>query len=503
MLASFLGPRIFLIHLKSARPHQSTLLISQLPTCTYSRHLASSVKIGKLSKEKERDKARNGKIRKEFNNNIFAPASKIISTTNQSDGDGVFTERVHQNEKEDNSAANHAASHYDESKKIVRMALAGNMVITCAKTAAWISTGSSAMLSEAIHSLVDSGNQALLLVGLTGAGSKPDKSYTYGYGKSIYFWSLVSALGTFWCGAGVSCWSSMGSLINPVVDTHAMMGWEMWSVLGCSFVVDGWIFGKTLLKLNESKPKDISLLTHFKRLKDPTTAAVLMEDGAACAGVLIAIAGIGATALTHSPVFDGIAGLAISGLLASMGVYLANLNMKYLLGHAVDPEITADIKKILLSRPSIEEVHSEQSQYIGPYAFSYKAEVDFDGTFLAAKLMRRYQQEFQNVKNLSPDEIKLLLAWYAEDVMRTVEQEVKDVEIEIKQKYPTAMFIELEPDGKKMSTMAIDDGRELSLRRVEIDTINQLEDDLDESNEHGTQGKRMNSKDWMKDDLMP
>jgi hypothetical protein len=91
-----------------------------------------------------------------------------------------------------------------DSTRIVQLALGGNLVITTLKFSVWASCGSSAMLSEAIHSLVDSGNQALLLVGLRAATAAPDKKHPYGYGRSIYFWSLVSALGTFWLGAGVS-----------------------------------------------------------------------------------------------------------------------------------------------------------------------------------------------------------------------------------------------------------------------------------------------------------
>lgn len=127
--------------------------------------------------------------------------------------------------------------------------------------------------------------------------------------------------------------------------------------------------------------------------------------------------GIAATQATHLTVFDSISGIGISCILASMGLYLAQLNYTYLIGQSVDPDITLGIRKILLSRQSIEEVHSEQSQWIGPYAFAYKAEIDIDGTYLAAKLMQRYEKEFSNV-DLKPhsDEMRLLLAWYAEDV---------------------------------------------------------------------------------------
>jgi len=368
-----------------------------------------------------------------------------------------------------------ADSNSERSKKIVKIALVGNAMITSAKILCWLSTGSSAMLSEAIHSLVDSGNQALLLIGLRNADSQPDKKHPYGYGKSIYFWSLVSALGTFWAGAGISAWHSIEHIISPAVNLHSI-GWEIWSVLGFSFAVDGWVLAKTLGHLIETKPNDISLLNHIKNIRDPTTLAVLMEDAAACTGVLIAVGGIGASQYTGLTVFDGIAGLGISGILASMGIYLARLNQRFLLGQSVDKEITENIKKILLARSSIEEVHSEQSQWIGPNGFIFKAEVDFDGTWLAAKLLRRYQDEFMSEKKLSSDEVKLLLSWYAEDVMRAVEQEVKDVETQIRLSYPEAVFIELEPDSRKQFSYAIDDSiKETSLRAVEIETINKYQ----------------------------
>ena len=149
------------------------------------------------------------------------------------------------------------------SKRIVRIALLGNLTITAAKFAVWISTGSSAMLSEAIHSLVDSGNQALLLVGLTGADSAPDKTHQYGYGKSVYFWSLVSALGTFWFGAGVSMWNSVRDLVNPALALHTI-GWETWSVLGLSFVIDGYVLSTTITNLMLTKPPNVSFFTYGK-----------------------------------------------------------------------------------------------------------------------------------------------------------------------------------------------------------------------------------------------
>lgn len=361
-------------------------------------------------------------------------------------------------------ATNRAKTAYN-----VRRALMGNVVIAIAKLGAWVSSGSSSMLSEFVHSLVDCGNQSLLLIGLWDSSNVADRAHPYGYGKSVYFWALVSALGTFFLGAGVSGTAAVGELLDP--SFHAVT-WQVWAVLLFSLVVDGYVMGKTLIELNAEKPDGVSLLTYIKNLRDPATLAILLEDGAACLGVIVASVGIALTHSTGMPIFDGLAGVGISGLLATMGVVLVRVNHRFLLGHAVDNEITKDIEKILLGRRSIDHVHSVQSQWTGPETFAYKAEVDFDGTYLAAKLMPRYQEEFLEVKDTLDQDLRVLLSWYAEDVMRTVEREVRSIENDIRKVYPGAEYIELEPMSKDSDRFAIDDGMEAQLRRIEIEALN-------------------------------
>lgn len=352
----------------------------------------------------------------------------------------------------------------------VRRALGGNVLIAGSKLAAYFSSGSSAMLSEFIHSVVDCGNQFLLLIGLRDSGIEADREHQYGYGKSIYFWALVSALGTFFLGAGVGLSQAVPNLISGG-SLHEVQS-HVWAVLAFSFVVDGYVFTKTLLEVKDSMPEGGNLWKHVWKLRDPATLAVLLEDGAACLGIVMAIGGIAATQAYNVPVFDALAGVGISGLLAGMGLILVNVNHKFLLGQAVDTEIRTGIEKILLSRRSIDHVHSIQSQWTGPETFSFKAEVDFDGTFLAAKLMPRYQEEFVKARNSLDQDLRVLLSWYAEDVMRTVEREIRHIEAEIRQVYPGAQYIELEPMSKDADRFAIDDGLEASLKRIEIENLN-------------------------------
>jgi zinc transporter 9 len=289
----------------------------------------------------------------------------------------------------------------------VNRALMGNVIICAAKLGAWVSSGSSAMLSELIHSVVDCGNQALLLVGLRDSRLVADGTHPYGYGKSVYFWALVSALGTFFLGAGVSMTHAIGDVLQPSLQE---ITWHVWSVLLLSLVVDGYVLYQTYQEIMASKPAGVPFWKHFNNLRDPATLAILLEDGAACLGVLLASGGIVLTHLSGNPVFDGLAGVGISALLGGMGVVLVRVNHRFLLGQAVDPEIVGDINKILLSRRSIDSIGSVQSQWTGPETFSYKAEVDFDGTYLAATLMNFYQQEFIEIRDSMEDELQGTLA---------------------------------------------------------------------------------------------
>jgi zinc transporter 9 len=356
----------------------------------------------------------------------------------------------------------------------VQRALGGNAVIAIAKLAAALSSGSSAMMSEFVHSVVDCGNQTLLLVGLKSSVAAPDRSHPYGYGKAIYFWALVSALGTFFLGAGVSMTHAVGEFMNPHMTTEVPL--EVWGVLGMSFAVDGYVFAKTIQGIMASKRIDGEQMSFWKyattKVRDPATLAVLLEDGAACMGVVIAIGGIGMTQYTGLPVCDAIAGMGISALLGAMGLALVKVNHRFLIGQGLDKATRMDIERIILSRKSIDNIYSVQSQWTGPDTFSYKAEIDFDGTFLAAKLMPRYQQEFFYAKDTLDRDLHVLLSWYAEDIMRAAEREIRNIEEEIRTKYPAAQYIELEPMSKDADRYAIDDGMEAQLRRVEMEVLN-------------------------------
>eukprot|EP00536_Pseudo-nitzschia_multiseries_P015644 jgi/Psemu1/247016/estExt_Genewise1.C_9250029 len=339
------------------------------------------------------------------------------------------------------------------------------MLICAAKLGAWLSSGSSSMMAEFVHSVVDCGNQALLLIGLRGTRNAADKRHPYGYGKSVYFWALVSALGTFFMGAGLSMSHSIQTLFNPTLVEN--INNEVWFVLAMSFSIDGYVLYKTVGEMEEARPKSMPMLKYIAKLRDPATLAVLLEDGAACLGIVIAIAGIAASHATSNPIYDGVAGVGISCLLGAVGLTLASVNHSFLIGQGVEREMLEGIEKIIRNRRSIENVSGIQSQWTGPETFSFKAEVDFDGTYLSALLMPRYRAEFINAGDNLDEELGVLLSWYAEDVIRAVEREVRHIEAMIRQQYPGAEYIELEPMSKFVDRFAIDDSFEEKLLMIE------------------------------------
>ncbi|UIZ29618.1 hypothetical protein KXD40_002873 [Peronospora effusa] len=300
------------------------------------------------------------------------------------------------------------------SQDVVFRAMAGNTAITVLKVLAWLKTGSNAMLSEAIHSLVDTGNQAILILGLKQASGVPDKKHQYGYGHAAYFWSLISALGIFWLGSDVTVVHGTQSILELPKELPTGMG---------------------DLKLLATKPENMSLCQHVKRTKDPFMMAVLLEDLSACVGVIIAGCGIGASHITGNTLWDSLASVSIGVLLGGVAVSLIRLNQKYLLGQSVEPEIENGICELLLARPSVDNVYAVQSQWVGPSTFSFKP-------------------VFLETKDLEND-LSLILSWYAENATRLVEKEVQEVEEVIRSIYPEAAFIELEPDSKESEMQAV------------------------------------------------
>ena len=247
-------------------------------------------------------------------------------------------------------------------KLVVYVALAGNLTIAATKFVAATITGSSAMLSEAVHSVVDSINEVLLLYGGARAAKAPDASHPFGYGRELYFWAFIVALLVFALGAGVSIFEGINHLRHPEPMTRPMVNYV---VLGVSLVFEGatWLVALRAFRAGKGR---LGYFEAFRRSKDPTTFTVLFEDSAALVGLLIALAGVTASHLLGRPEFDGVASILIGCVLAASSLLLARETKGLLLGEAAHPHVRDDILRIASEDPAIRSANGVLTMQLGP-----------------------------------------------------------------------------------------------------------------------------------------
>src|SRR5260221_1975801 len=219
------------------------------------------------------------------------------------------------------------------STKVIYAALLGNLLVATTKFAAAALTGSSAMLSEAVHSLVDTGNEVLLLHGLRRAARPADQAHPFGHGREIYFWSFVVALCIFALGAGVSVYEGILHVLDPAPITRPVVNYV---VIALALVFEGGSWKVAFAEIRRAIGYQ-RLLEAARPSKDPTTFMVLVEDSAAVLGLLIALAGTVAAEVLDRPVLDGVASIAIGVLLGMVAAFLARHSKGLLIGDPAQP----------------------------------------------------------------------------------------------------------------------------------------------------------------------
>jgi cation diffusion facilitator family transporter len=262
---------------------------------------------------------------------------------------------------------------HSESKKVIYAALMGNTLIAVTKLAAAAVTGSSAMLSEGIHSIVDTGNQGLLLMGLSRAKRAPDPQHPYGYGKEIYFWSFVVAILIFGVGAGISIYEGIKHIQHAEPMTSVRINYL---VLAMAFLFEGaaWFFA--FKEFSKVRGKG-SLFQAVRDSKDPTTFVVLFEDSAAMAGILVAFVGIWLSQLTGMYWIDGAASVVIGLILAGTAWLLAVETKDLLIGESASPATVTGIRKLAAQVPGVEKVNEVLTLHMGPEYILVNVSLDF------------------------------------------------------------------------------------------------------------------------------
>jgi cation diffusion facilitator family transporter len=260
------------------------------------------------------------------------------------------------------------------SRTAIIAALIGNLCIAATKGVAAAISGSSAMLSEAIHSVVDTGNEVLLLYGQHRSTLPPDRRHPFGHGRELYFWSFVVALLIFALGAGVSAYEGVIHILHPEPITKA---WINFAVFGLSFVFEGisWWFGwKSFNQARGAK----RFWAAFRSSKDPATFLVLFEDSAALLGIAIAAAATALSLYLQEPWVDGFGSILIGILLAIVAVLLARESKALLIGEGAAPELTSSIRQIANAEPRVTQVLDVSTSQLAPDQVIANIAIDID-----------------------------------------------------------------------------------------------------------------------------
>lgn len=257
--------------------------------------------------------------------------------------------------------------------KVIYAALIGNTLIAITKFVASAVTGSSVMLAEGIHSLVDTGNQGLLLYGLHRAKRPADERYPFGYGKEIYFWSFAVAILVFALGAGISLYEGVLHILDPQPIENPVVNYV---VLGLALLFEGGAWYLALKEFTKVKGK-WSYLQAVQRTKDPTIFMVLFEDTAAMLGLGVAFLGIWLGQLTGIVYFDGIATCIIGLILAGIAMWLAFETKGLLIGESANKEVVQSIREMAKQLPGVMHVNEVLTMHMGPEFILVNLSVDF------------------------------------------------------------------------------------------------------------------------------
>jgi cation diffusion facilitator family transporter len=290
-----------------------------------------------------------------------------------------------------------------KSRVSIYAAIAANVAIAVTKFVVAGITGSSAMLSEGIHSAVDTFNGVLLLVGLKLSQRAATPEHPFGHGKELYFWSLIVAVLIFGVGGGLSFYEGVQHVLHPEPMRNPMWNYV---VLGAAAVFEGASFAIALRQFLAQKG-DTPFWEALHRSKDPTTYTVLAEDAAALVGLVVAAVGIALSYRFDKPEWDGVASLIIGLLLAGVAVALIRESRGLLIGEGIRPETARAIRSLALEQPKVRDVGRILSMYIGPDDVLVTMDLDFeDGTEAAdaaaaiAAIERQVRDRYPMIKRL-------------------------------------------------------------------------------------------------------
>lgn len=288
-------------------------------------------------------------------------------------------------------------------KLVLFAALGANLGIAVAKFVAAAFTGSSAMLTEGFHSVVDSANQLLLLYGHKASQRPPDLVHPLGYGRELYFWSFVVAILIFATGAGLSIYEGVIHIMEPGPIEDATLAYV---VLGISLVLEGGSWATAMREFRATQG-ELGWWQAVRRSKDPTTFIVLFEDSAAMFGLIVAAAGVFLTHWTANPVWDGTASIVIGCALAVVAFMLARESKGLLIGERADPRLSDAVRHAFDARAEVTRVQEVVTIHFAPDKVFVAASVDFEDAVAVGAIERliadteaRLRQEWPQIASV-------------------------------------------------------------------------------------------------------
>jgi len=326
-------------------------------------------------------------------------------------------------------------------KKSVIAALLGNVFVTIVKSIIFVITGSASMFAESVHSLADTLNQSLLLIGIERSKRPADSNHGYGYGIERFFWSLISACGILFIGSGITIYHSIDSLIHiHTTDIHTFNMWSVF-VLLLAFIIEG---ATLLLALRELK-KGGKLSRETFKDADPILLAVVYEDGAAVLGVCIALLAQGISYFTDNSIYDAIGGIIVGLILGFLAVLLIIKNHQYIIGKPLNEEITEEIIELLQADPCIEHIVEFKSVAVDVGRYRIFATVEWNGSPLYEEIYDAgdLKEEFDSIKDDFREFTKLIFKT-TDRIPRLVGNHIDIIEKNITEKFPQIAYVDIE-----------------------------------------------------------
>lgn len=332
-------------------------------------------------------------------------------------------------------------SHITKGSKSVTAALFGNIFVTIIKTIVAMYSGSASMFAESIHSFADTLNQSLLLIGLKRSRKPADKIRGYGYGIERFFWSLISACGILFIGAGVTVYHSIETLIHHSENNIHDYNYLSITVLCIAFIIEGITLIIAIRELKGKRKLSKKIFTDA----DPVTLAVVYEDGAAILGVLVALSAQFLMHFTGNNIYDSFGGIIVGIILGILAIVLIVKNHHYIIGKSLSEHETKEIIEFLLEDPCVENISEFKSVAIDINKYRIYATVEWNGSPLYEEIYEAgdLKEEFDNIKDNFKEFTKLMFKT-TDRIPRLVGNHIDEIEKNIKEKFPHIIYVDIE-----------------------------------------------------------